>query len=452
MNPKANSREDSLPAILWRRKWTVLVTFAVFVAVTAVISYTLPKVYSTSSTLLVARTTQAQSYDAVQVSQVVARSYADILDSKNIAGLVANQLDDGATASSLQSKVTVETVPDTQLMKITAQDSNPRQAQLIANAFAKTFIDYQRRRLAPLTNVSVSLADAAPLPASPIRPKPLIYTGIGAILGLLAGIGLALLRERLDSRLRSPDEIEADFALPILARVPPRGRTEPARAAYTEAFRVLRTNLQFASPDERPPRLIAITSENEKEGKTTVAAQLALVSATTGARVLCVEADLRRPDLQQFFRRDDTARPLSPGLSSYLVGDLAPDEVVHPTGVPGVEIVPAGPPVPSLSGLLESERGRKAIGELAQKADLVVLDCPSLRSGADAATLAGRADGVILVVDLEQATRQSVRDAIKRLESVRARILGLALNHDHTAIGATIEAIGGGRARAARAG
>jgi capsular exopolysaccharide synthesis family protein len=451
VNPKANTREESLPAIVWRRKWTVLVTFAAFVLVTAAISFTLPKVYSTSSTLLVARTSSAQSYDAVQVSQVVARSYADILDSKNIAGLVAQQIDHGATASSLQSKVTVETVPDTQLMKITAQDSSPRQAQLIANAFAKVFISYQRARLAPLTNVSVSLADAAPLPGSPVRPKPLIYIGIGAILGLLVGVGLALLRERLDSRLRSQDEFESDFALPVLARIPPRGRAEGTRAAYTEAFRVLRTNLQFASPDERPPRVIAITSENEKEGKTTVAAQLALASATTGARVLCVEADLRRPDLQAFFRRDDGTRPLSPGLSSYLVGDLQPDAVIHETGVPGVNLVPAGPPVPSLSGLLESERGKRALGELAQKADLVVLDCPSLRSGADAATLAGRADGVILVVDLEDATRQSVRDAIKRLESVRARILGLALNHDHSAGTPTLEAIGGGRARAARA-
>jgi capsular exopolysaccharide synthesis family protein len=450
VNPKANTREDSLPAIVWRRKWTVLITFAAFVIVTAAISFALPKVYSTSSTLLVARTSSAQSYDAVQVSQVVARSYADILDSPNIAGLVAQQVDHGATSSSLQSKVAVETVPDTQLMKITASDSDPRQAQLIANAFAKTFIQYQRTRLAPLTNVSVSLADAAPLPKSPDRPKPLIYTAIGAILGLLAGIGLALLRERLDSRLRSPEEIEADFALPVLARIPPRGRAEASRAAYTEAFRVLRTNLQFASPDERPPRLIAITSENEREGKTTVAAQLALVSATTGARVLCVEADLRRPDLQGYFRRDEQTRPLSPGLSSYLVGDLEPEAVMHDTGVPGVKLVPAGPPVPSLSGLLESDRGRQAIGALAAQADMVVLDCPSLRSGADAATLAGRADGVILVVDLERATRQSVRDAIKRLESVRARVLGFALNQDHSAGGATIEPIGG-RPRSARA-
>lgn len=450
VSPKPNTREESLPGIVWRRKWIVLATFVAFVVATAAISYALPKVYSTSSTLLVARTATAQNYDSVQVSQVVARSYADILDSPNIANLVARRLDHGATGSGLQAKVSVETVPDTQLMKITAEDSSPAEAKAIADAYAQVFIEYQRKRLAPITNVSVSLADAAPLPGSPDRPKPLIYTAIGAILGLFAGIALALLRERLDSRLRSAEEIEADFSLPVLARLPPRGRTEQTRAAFTEAFRVLRTNLEFASPDERTPRLIAVTSESGREGKTTVAAQLALVSATTGQRVLCVEADMKRPDLQAFFRRDDTPGALSPGLSNYLVGDLEPSAVSHPTGVPGVDLVPSGPPVPSLSGLLESERGRTAMQRLAAEADLVVVDCPSLRSGADAATLAGRADGVILVVDLQDATRQSVRDALKRLESVRARVLGFALNNDHTAGAPSLEAVGGGRSRSGR--
>jgi len=179
-------------------------------------------------------------------------------------------------------------------------------------------------------------------------------------------------------------------------------------------------------------RTIALTSARESEGKTTITAQLALASAEIDAHVLLVDADLIRPSLQKLIMPGHT-EPLKPGLSNYLVGGASAEEAIHPTDLPNVDIVPTGPRPPSLAGLLESRRGRAAIADLAGEAELVLLDCPPLGVGADAAVLATRVDGVILVIDMETATQESVRTALRQLENVKARVLGLVLNRDRSA-------------------
>lgn len=423
-------RDANYLDVLWRRKWIIVATVLVFAGSAALISSTLKNVYSTSSSLIVSHRGDAQTFDAVQAAQVVARTYSDLLASPNVADLVAQRVGGGATRRSISGAVSIEPVPETQLVRITAEAPSPQRAQAIADAYADVFIERSGNTLRGTTQASVSLADPAPLPYEPVRPRPILYTLLAALLGLASGLGLAFLRDRLDTRLRTLDEIESTFDLPVLARVPRRGKTENSIAAFTEAYRLLRTNLGFATPDG-PPRTIAITSANEKEGKTTTASQLALVTAATGTNVLAVEADLRRPGLQRFFVPHET-EPLRPGLSNYFLGGAPLDAVIHPTTVPTVEFVPSGPAVPSLSGLLESQRGRTAIEDLATAADMVIFDCPPLGLGADAATVAGRVDGVILVVDLETATEQSVRQALRQLEGVRAQVLGFVLNRDKT--------------------
>jgi len=425
-----NDHESTPLDVILRRKWIVVATVLIFTVVTGLVSSTLQKVYSTSSTLLVAQPRDAQTFDAVQAAQVIARTYSNLLKSPNVADLVAQRLGGQTTKDEIQGAISIEPISETQLVRITAEDPDPERAKSIADEYANVFIARSRTSLAATTETNVTLADEAPLPDQAVRPKPTLYTLIAAILGLAAGLGLAFLRERFDTRLRSLDEIESAFHLPVLARVPRRGKTDTSIAAFTEAFRVLRTNLQFATPDGAPAT-IAITSGQEGEGKTTTASQLALVTAATGTNVVVVEADLRRPGLQRFFVPDEEA-PLRPGLSNYFLGGASLDEIIHPTTVPTVEFVPAGPTVPSLSGLLESERGRTAIEDLGSSADMVILDCPPLGLGADAATVAGRVDGVIVVVDLETATEQTVRQALRQLESVRARVLGFVLNRDRT--------------------
>lgn len=424
-------RSESPLQVFIRRKWIIIGTLVVFVGVTAIVSKTLDKVYSTHSTLLVALSDARQSFDSVQASQAIARSYADIIDSPNIAQLVADRVDSGLTKEQIGSNTSFEPVPQTQLLKITAENHDPKRAKDIADAYAVVFIDYARTHLAKTTGASISLADAAPLPKSPARPKPTLYSLVAALLGLVIGSALAFLVERLDRRLRAPEDVEAQFDVPVLARVPRRGRSQQSNVAFKEAMRILRTNLQFANA-EGPLRSIAITSGREGEGKTTLVANLAVATAEVGLDALVVEADLRRPALQREMLPGQPT-PLRPGLSNYLVEAAPVEHVIFPAGRPSIDIVPSGPLPPSPSALLESRRGRTAMEDFTRRYDLVLIDCPPLSIGADASVISGWVDGVIVVVDLHGSTDQSVRQALRQLDAVQAPVIGLVLNRDKSA-------------------
>ena len=413
-------------AVVWRRKGIVLAVFLAFTIGTAIVSKTLPKVYSTDATLFVSLSSE-QSFDSVQASQALARSYADIIESPNIAQIVADRI--GGSKGDIESSASFEPVQDTQLLQINAEDRDPDRAKQIADTYANVFIEYAQRNLRD-TQATITLADAAPLPGSPARPKPTLYTLVAAILGLAIGLALAFLRDRLDNRLRTSEDVETRFDSPVLARIPRRGRSDTSITAFREANRILRTNLQFAGKG-RALRSIAVTSGREGEGKTTIVSQLAIASAEVGQRVIVVEADFRRPALQAELLPDST-EPLRPGLSNYLVEAASLDDALFATARPNIDILPAGPLPPSPSALLESRRGRDAVSELLGEADLVIIDCPPLSIGADASVIAGWVDGVIVVVDLGGSTDANVRSALRQLEAVEARTLGLVLNRDRS--------------------
>ncbi|MCW2991627.1 MAG: capsular biosynthesis protein [Solirubrobacterales bacterium] len=419
---------DSFLSVVWRRKWIVLATMILLAAATYAYASTQDKVYASSATLLIAQPSDAQSFDAVQTSQVAARTYGDVLTSPNIAEQASKALGGQPSGPTLESAVSAEPVPETQLLRLTAEAGDPNEAKRIADTYASVFTAYVRRTLTPVTKVTITLADAASVPDAASRPKPKLYAALALALGLALGLALAALRERFDHRIRTVEDLEGLIDAPLLARIPRRGRGEVGSAAFTEAFRVLRTNLQFAFP-EGALHTVAVTSYAPVEGKSTTVSQLARVSASAGNEVLVVEADLKRPSQQAFFRPDATGR-LSPGLTTFIVGGAPLEACVHPTGISSVHLLPAGPQVPSLSGLLESARGREVLDDLAGAADLVLFDCPPLSVGADASTVAGRVDGVVLVIDMEQATRDSVREALRQLQAVRARILGVVANRD----------------------
>lgn len=419
---------DNFLTVIWRRKWIVLGTAVLLAAVVYAVSTTQARVYGTSATLLIAQPRDAQSFDAVQASQVAARTYGDVLTSPNLAEQVSRALGGRPTRDELLDQVSADPVPETQLLRVRVSASSPAEAKRIADAYARVFTDYVQRTLTPVTKVTVTLADAASLPDKPTRPRPKLYAALGLVVGIALGLALAALAERFDRRIRTVEELEAQVDLPILARVPRRGRGDVAAAAFTEAFRLLRTNLQFARADG-VLRTVAVTSYLPAEGKSATVSQLARVSATAGSHVLVVEADLRRPSQQAFFRPDVRA-PLAPGLTTFIVGGARLEDCVHPTGVAGVDLLPSGPQVPSLSGLLESARGREVLDDLAGAGELVLFDCPPLSVGADAAAVAGRVDGVVLVVDMEQAAGDGVREALRLLQSVRARVLGVVANRD----------------------
>lgn len=423
-------RRDAPLAVLWRRKWIVVATLVVFVVTVAAVSATLPKVYSTQSTLLVSLPAETESFDSVQASQAIARSYADIVASPNFAERVAERLGEGTTADDVQSATSFEAVAETQLLEIAAEDPDPERAELVANVYADVVIDYSRAELSDSTEARLTLADAAPLPEDPVRPQPLLYVLVAAVLGLALGIALAFLRDQLDRRLRTAADVERQFDIPVLARIPVRGDAEESIAAFREAFRILRMNVDFAA--ERQIRSVAIVSGGEGEGKTTVVAQLARASAEVGRHVVAVEADLRRPALARALGVD-AGEPRRSGLTNYLVEAASLAEVSATTIRPNLDVVPAGPLPPNPSTLLESRRAATIVPKLLNDFDVVFVDCPPLAIGADASVISSWVDGVVMVVDLQRSTDTTVREALRQLDAVHAPVVGLILNRDRDA-------------------
>ena len=422
---------QSLLDIVWRRRWMVIGSVLLAAVAAGLISKTLDKRYSTSSKLLIVPSGDAASFDATQAAQVTARTYSDVLSSPNFARLVANRLGGGAQPNAIQDAVEVEPIPETQLLRIRAEGDSPKEAKTIADTYASVFLEYQRSALAPTTKASVSLADAAPLVTQPSRPRPLLNVLLACLLCMPLAVGIAVLRERLDTRLTSPEELNERFGLPLLARVPLRGRTGSSSAAFLEAFRMLRTMVRFAA-NGTPPRCIAITSASGGEGKTTTTFELAMAALETGQKVLIVEADPYRPQLMRLLdeQGETTLDRAALGLSDYLSGEAPITRVIHPTAFANLKAVPAGPLPPSMSGLLESARGRTLVEKLINQADLVLLDCPPIGLSADAAVLASRAEAVIFVLDLKMSNANVLRDALERVRSANAHILGAVVNRD----------------------
>jgi capsular exopolysaccharide synthesis family protein len=404
------------------------VTFLAFAVTAAVVSKNLDEVYSTHATLLVALEADEQTFDSVQASQAFARSFADIIDSPNIAGRVDRELADERDRNELLESTSFDPVSETQLLEVHAEDETPEGAKEIADTYSDVFLDYAERNLTPTTKATVSLADPAPFPRSPARPKPTLYTLLASIVGLAVALALAFLWDRLDRRLRDADDVEARFDRPVLGRIPRRGRSERSVNAFREAFRVLRTNLQFATPHGMA-RSVAITSAQAEEGKTTAASELAIACTEVGMTVIVIEADFRRPKLQRALL-PDAEEPLRPGLSNYLLEAASIHDVVHPTPHARLAIVPAGPLPPAPAALLESRRGQGGLSSFQELADIVIVDSPPLGVGADASVIATWVEAVLLLVNLGSVTDNAVRDALRQLETVRAPVLGLLLNRD----------------------
>ena len=282
-----------------------------------------------------------------------------------------------------------------------------------------------------LRTSNVRVVDEAQQPRSPASPKKLLNMTLGVFGGLMVGLGLAFLLEFVDSRIKNPDEIQVRLGLPFLGIVPGLGPTEMTGeplldlglpAHFSEAFRGIRTNLVFSS-EETGSRAVLVTSTQPAEGKTIVAANLAISLAQTGQRVLLIDGDLRRPRQHQLLGVKETA-----GLSSVLVGGTKISEAVRRTVRKGLWLLPAGPPPPNPAELLGSERFRQLLKTLREHFDWTIIDSPPIMAVTDAAVIAHQATGVVFVVGCEQTGRQLALRATQQLVAARATILGAILN------------------------
>ena len=289
-----------------------------------------------------------------------------------------------------------------------------------------------------LSTSTVMVLDRAAVPKEPVEPKPLQNTLAGAVAGLVLGIGLAMLLEHLDSRVKGPEDVARYLGLPILSVVPGMGiargvsrkegsaelvTIQEPRSQQSECYRNLRTSILFCSG--RPvPRSILVTSAVPGEGKSTTAANLAVVMAQSSRRVLLVDADLRRPSLHRYFPRQ-----AGRGLVRLLHENCPPEEAVQKSGLDGLDLLLCNEIPKDPSELLGSERMRGLIQKVGELYDVVIIDSPVLVSVPDAVILAARSEVVLLVHRPGAADRDMVQYAKQRLDEVKANILGIVLNN-----------------------
>lgn len=283
------------------------------------------------------------------------------------------------------------------------------------------------------TALKVDLAQPAIDPLERSSPS-LLLLPVGIFFALLLSVGLAVGLEMMDTSVRTSQDVQRHLEIAILGTVPHTDDEEVAiesvetavrtapRSMIAEAFRRIRTNLQFSSPASRQ-RSIIVTSPNPEDGRTTVASNLALVLAQGGRRVLLVDANFRRPGMARVYDVKS-----GQGLSNILIGEAALSSCVTPSGQPSLDVLPSGPIPPNPAELLGSEGFRKFLDEAVSRYDQVIIDTPPVLLASDAVVVATAADGVILVVRAKASSRGAARRACSLLQAVNAHIFGAVLN------------------------
>ena len=299
---------------------------------------------------------------------------------------------------------------------------------------------------------NVRIIDNAIEPLYPIKPKKKLNLLLGALLGLGLGIGLAFVIEYFDNSIKNPEEIER-MGFPILSIIPEISPKEIAqrngstngkgnfieeegklietrlithfdpKSPISEAYRTLRTNLQFKFKNGHDKMVIMVTSSAPKEGKSTTVANLAITMAQMGSRTLLVDTDLRRPVIHSIFNLQKDK-----GITNYLMNRLTFEEVLKPSIIDNLFIVTSGPIPPNPSEILASQEMKRFIQEAKDQFDVILFDSPPVIAVTDAAILSADVDGVVLVVKAHQTHRDAVRRAKTLLENVSANIFGSLLN------------------------
>lgn len=276
---------------------------------------------------------------------------------------------------------------------------------------------------------NISIVDRAEVPMGRFKPSLSLNLALAFVIGGMLGVLIAFVLEFLDDSIKSPEEVEKQLGLAVLGVIPKLGKgvtpTEALldmRSAFSEAYRSVRTALQF-STETGVPRSLLVTSPRPAEGKSTTALTLARNFAQLGKRVLLVDGDLRKPSLHKQLQLDNSV-----GLTNYLSGAVRPPQAFQESGTPGLQVMCSGPLPPNPAELLSGPRMLSLVTVGSEKFDLVIIDGPPVMGLADAPILSNIAGGTLLVIEAGSTRNAVAKMALKRLHVARARVLGVLLS------------------------
>jgi receptor protein-tyrosine kinase len=420
-----------------RRRWLLILgSVAVCAAIAGALTAQATPQYVSSAKLFVSTTpsTSSDAYQGGLFSQQRVSSYADMATGVELAQRVVDTLNLSISPTELSGKISASVVPDTVLLKVSVTDPSPAEAQRIDKAVVEQVGNFVAELETPpgADNpiLKATVVDPPRLPSAPSSPRPVRNLGLGCLVGLLLGFGLAVLREIMDTSVKSVSDVPELADTPVLSALPfdaavpdtPLIAALPRNAPRAEAFRVFRTNLQFVEVDHKSKAFV-VTSSVPNEGKSVTAANVALALAQAGSRVLLVDADLRRPQVAQLLGLESNV-----GLTTLLIGSVRIEDAVQRHTQSGLDVITSGAKPPNPAELLQSHTMRELVGQLRERYEVIIFDAPPLLPVTDAALVAAQTDGAILVVRYGKTTKEQAGGAVERLEAVDARPLGVVLN------------------------
>ena len=419
-----------------RTRWKfVVVTFGLGALITALVIVLIPPQYKSTATILISTpsTGVADTYSASLTAGQRALSYANLAKSSDVLTRVAERLNNEVSAGDLAKQIETSVVETTLLLRVEASAKSPDLAREIATVESDEIIRLVKNLETPSDEevpapIIARVAGKASFSTTPASPNVPLNLGVGLLLSLLIGIAGAVVRDLLDNSVKASEDIEEITNSSLLVTLPFDSAVkrnplsiEDHGGALGEAFRVLRTNLQFSDLDAKRQMLV-ITSAVPEEGKTFVATNLAISMAKSGRSVLLVDADMRNPNVADLLGLENSV-----GLITVLLGRTTLEHALQ-EHVSGVRFLGTGPQPPNPAEVLDTQAMRDLLGTVRSEYDVVILDAPPILPVADAAILATEVDGVLLLARYGSTSQDQLRQAVSRIDSVGGRLFGTILN------------------------
>lgn len=421
-----------------RRNWiTIVACMTLGLMVGAAWSLTIPSTYTAQTKLFVAIQSSGTVSELQQgntFSQARVQSYVETVSTPVVLQPAIDALGLQVSPAELSKSVRATSDPNTVIISITAVDTSPVQAAAIAQAVGNSLVSVIRELESPAQGgtspVKLSVVTPATAPTEQSSPNVRLYIALGAVVGLALGVCIALLRTTLDTKIRGEAELRAVTDAPILGSIAydsdatkkPLLTQAPSQSRRAESFRQIRTNLQFAHVSHQS-KAILVTSSLPGEGKSTTATNLAIAMAQAGQTVALIDADLRRPRVNEYLGLERNA-----GLTTALIGQTDVNDLMQPWGDDQLYVLTSGQIPPNPSELLGSEEMKKLILRLEHAFDAVIIDAPPLLPVTDAAVLAQQVGGVVLVVGSSRVKVPDLQKSLNALEMVSADLLGVVVN------------------------